>query len=199
MVYSWFQNNNLVLNLSKSHLIKFVTPKSPDYTLSVMYNNFRHKVVDNVKFLGMELNCQLNWKKCAEKLLRKLNIACSMIRKLQALVIEQILRMTCFSYCQSQLEHSIIFWGFFFSYENLIFSPKKVIRVLLRLGPRDSCREGFKRLGILMVPSLYTYSMLMFVVKNRKIYLTYNSIHHIITRQSGMLHVSSVRLSSVKR
>jgi hypothetical protein len=29
MVYSWLQNNNLVLNLSKSHLIKFLTPKSP--------------------------------------------------------------------------------------------------------------------------------------------------------------------------
>jgi hypothetical protein len=70
-----------------------------------------------------------------------------------------------------------------------------VIRVLLSLGPRDSCREGFKRLGILMVPSLYIYSMLMFVVKNRKFYLTNNNIRHINT----MLHVSSVRLSSVKR
>jgi hypothetical protein len=57
IVYSWFRNNNLVLNLSKSHLIKFVTPKSTEYTLSVIYNNFRLKVVDNVKFLGMELDC----------------------------------------------------------------------------------------------------------------------------------------------
>jgi hypothetical protein len=41
--------------------------------------------------------------------------------------------------------------------------------------------------------------MLMFVVKNRKFYLINNNIHHINTRQSGMLHVSSVRLSPVKR
>jgi hypothetical protein len=51
-----------------------VTPKSPEYTSSVIYNNFRLKVVDNVKFLGMELDCQLNWKQYAEKLLKKLNI-----------------------------------------------------------------------------------------------------------------------------
>jgi predicted DNA-binding ArsR family transcriptional regulator len=53
IVSSWFRNNSLVLNLSKTHLIKFVTPKSPEYTLSVIYNNFRLKVVDNVKFLGI--------------------------------------------------------------------------------------------------------------------------------------------------
>jgi hypothetical protein len=91
MVYSWFRNNNLLLNPSKSHLIKFVTPKSPEYTLLVIHNNFRLKVVNNVKFLGMELDCQINWKQYAEKLLNKLNIACFMIRKLQAHVSEQIL------------------------------------------------------------------------------------------------------------
>jgi hypothetical protein len=57
----------------------------------------------------MELDCQLNWKQYAEKLLKKLNIACFIIRKLQVLVSEQILRMLYFSYCQSQLEYGTIF------------------------------------------------------------------------------------------
>jgi hypothetical protein len=121
-----------------------------------------------------------------------------MIRKLQALVSEQILSVIYFSYCQSQLEYGIIFCGSLVM-KTLFLALKRVIRVLLRLGPRDSCREGFKRSGILMVPSIYIYSMLMFVVKNDKFYLTNNNIRHINTRQSGMLHVSSVRLSSVKK
>jgi hypothetical protein len=49
-VSSWFRNNNLVLNLSKTHLIKFVTPMSPEFTLSVTYNNLRLKAADNVNF-----------------------------------------------------------------------------------------------------------------------------------------------------
>jgi hypothetical protein len=163
-----------------------VTPKSPEYTLLVIYNNCRLKVVDNVKFLGMDLDCQLNWKQNAEKLLKKMNIACFMIRKLQALVSEQI------------LFYSIIFWGSSSVMKSIFLAQKRVIRVLLRMGPRDSCREGFKRLGILTVPSLDIYSMLMFVVRNRKLCLTNNKIHHINTK-SGMLHVSSVRLSSAKR
>jgi hypothetical protein len=107
--------------------------------------------------------------------------------------------MIYFSYCQSQLEYGIIFWGSSLIMKTLFLSQERVIRSLQSLGPTDSCREGFKWLGILTVPSLHIYSMLMFVVKNSKFYLTNSNIHHINTRQSGMLHVSSVRLSSVKR
>jgi protein associated with RNAse G/E len=49
-VSSWFRNNNLVLSLGKTHLIKFVTPKFQEYTLLVTYNNLRLKADDNVKF-----------------------------------------------------------------------------------------------------------------------------------------------------
>jgi hypothetical protein len=70
----WFRNNKLVHNLSKTHLIKFVAPKSPEFTLLVTYNNFRLTAVDCVNFLGMYLDCQLNWKQHAEILLKKLNM-----------------------------------------------------------------------------------------------------------------------------
>jgi hypothetical protein len=76
---------------------------------------------------------------------------------------------------------------------------KKAVGVMLRLGPRSSCREGFKKMGILTVPCLYIYAMMMFVVKNRNIYQTNNFIHNINTRQQEKLHVSSVRLSSIQR
>jgi hypothetical protein len=54
-------------------------------------------------------------------------------------------------------------------------------------------------MGILTVPRLYIYSILMFVVRNRNFYHTNNNIHQINTRQFGMLHMPSVRLSSIKR
>jgi hypothetical protein len=61
-ICSWFHNNHLVLNLGKTHLVKFTTPKSLEYTLSVTYNNLGLRADDNVKFLGMYLDCRLNWK-----------------------------------------------------------------------------------------------------------------------------------------
>jgi hypothetical protein len=85
--------------------------------------------------------------------------------------------------------------------KSLFVAQKRAIRVMLNLSPRSSCREGFKRLGILTVPSfyIYIYSILMFVVRNHNIYQTNNNIHHIHTRQFKKLHVSSVRLSSIQR
>jgi hypothetical protein len=102
-ISSWFHNNHLVLNLGKTHLIKFTTPKALEYTLSVTYNNLSLRADDNVKFLGMYLDCHLNWKQHSENLVKKLNTACFMLRKLQFVVSEQVLRMVYFSHYQSQL------------------------------------------------------------------------------------------------
>jgi hypothetical protein len=68
--------------------------------------------------------------------------------------------------------------------KNVFVAQKRVIRLMLRLGSGDSCREGFKRMGILTVPSLYIYSVLLFVVRNPNFYQTNNNIHHINTRHA---------------
>jgi hypothetical protein len=71
-----------------------------------------------------------------------------------------------------------------------IFAAKKrAVGVMLQLSPRGSCKEGFKRLGILTV--------MMFIVRNN-IYQMNKTIHHIYTRQFGNLHVSSVRLPLIQ-
>jgi hypothetical protein len=70
-VSSWLRNNNLVLNLSKTHLIKFITLRSPEYSLTVMYNGRRLGAVNRVTFLGLNLDCQLSWQQHTEKLLKK--------------------------------------------------------------------------------------------------------------------------------
>jgi hypothetical protein len=134
-----------------------MTLGSPEYALSVMHNGLRLGAVDSVNFLGLYLDCQLNWQQHTEKLLKKLNMACFMLRKLQSLVNEQALWMVYFSYCLSLIGYGIIFWGSSPLIKSLFVVQKRVIRVMLRLSPRDSCREGFKRLGILTVPSLYIY------------------------------------------
>jgi hypothetical protein len=122
-----------------------------------------------------------------------------MLRKLQFVVSEQILRMVYFSHYQSQLEYGIIFWGSSSSMKSIFVTQQRAIRIMLRLGPRSSCKEGVKGMGILTVPCLYIYAMMMFIVRNHYIYRTNNFIHNINTRQQEKLHVSSVRLSLIQR
>jgi hypothetical protein len=68
-----------------------------------------------------------------------------------------------------------------------------------RLGPRSSCREGFKKLDILTVPCLYIYALMLFVVKNPNTYQTNSSVHGRNIRQQNKLHAPSVRFSSIQR
>jgi hypothetical protein len=70
--------------------------------------------------------------------------------------------------------------------------PDTVNRILLRLGPRSSFREGFKQLVILTVPFLYIYTLMLFAVKNPHIYQTYTPVHGMNTRQQNKLHVPSL-------
>jgi hypothetical protein len=106
--------------------------------------------------------------------------------------------MVYFSHYQSQLEYGIIFWDSSSSMKSIFAAQKRAIRIMLRLGPRSSCKEGFKGMGILIVPCLYIYAMMMFIVRNHYIYQT-NIIHNVNTRQQEKLHVSSVRLSLIQR
>jgi hypothetical protein len=110
-------------------------------------------------------------------------------------VNEQVLRMAYFAHFQSQLGYGIIFWGSSSTKRSVFGVQKRAIRIMLRLGPRSSCREVFKKLGILTVPCLYMYAMMLFVVKYPNMYQTNNLIHNLKTRQEDKLHVSSVRLS----
>jgi hypothetical protein len=122
-----------------------------------------------------------------------------MFRKLLLIVNEQVLRMVYFAHFQSQLGYGIIFLGSSSTMRSVFVVQKRAFRIMLRLGPRSSCREGFKKLGILTVPCLYMYALMLFVVKNPNIYQTNNSIHNLKTRQQAKLHVSSVRLSSIQK
>ncbi len=81
-ISKWFQNNQLVQNLNKMHIVKFASSKLLLYTLNIAYNNQALIITENIKFLGMRLDCSLTWKPRIDNLIRKLISICFMLRKL---------------------------------------------------------------------------------------------------------------------
>jgi hypothetical protein len=53
---------------------------------------------------------------------------------------------------------------------------------------RDSCRQLFKTIQILPLPSQYILTLLLFVVKNRSQHRTNSEVHDLNTRQHYNLH-----------
>jgi hypothetical protein len=64
---------------------------------------------------------------------------------------------------------------------------------------RDSCRQLFKKLGILPLYSQHIFSLLLFVVRNRDLYITNQEIHGINTRYNTDLHFTTAKLTVFQR
>jgi len=71
-----------------------------------------------------------------------------------------MLRMVYFAHFNSQISYNIIFWGSFSSMRNVFIIQKREIRIMLRMGPTSSCRDGFKKLDILKSSLLYIYALM---------------------------------------
>jgi hypothetical protein len=66
-------------------------------------------------------------------------------------------------------------------------------------GNRVSCRNLFKKLEILMLMLQYILSLLMFVVQNKKYFLTNYESHNIDTRQRNNLYLPQANLTIYQR
>jgi hypothetical protein len=73
------------------------------------------------------------------------------------------------------------------------------LQTVLGISSRISGRKWFKKLEILPIPSLYIYSVLLFVVDNLHYFRTNSSVHKINTRYKNHLHIPSLRLSTIQR
>ena len=69
-ISKWCQHHQFVLNLSKTHIVKFASSKLLTYPLNVVYNNRDLTVAENMKFLGMHLDSNLTWKSHIDNLIK---------------------------------------------------------------------------------------------------------------------------------
>jgi hypothetical protein len=65
---------------------------------------------------------------------------------------------------------------------------KRIIRIMVWIRNRDSCREYFKRLKILPLQSQYLLSLLLFVADNGDYYRLNSEIHCFNTKNKLNLH-----------
>jgi hypothetical protein len=153
----------------------------------------------SIKFLGLLLDNKLTWKAYSRELAIKLNKACNAIRAIKSLVSLKALISIYFSYYHSLLMYGIIFWGNSPVSNDIFKIQKRAIRIIANKFWLESCKHLFKRLKILTLPSQYIFSVLVFVVQNRDLFMSNIDIHSLNTRNSFDLHLPSTYLTTVQR
>jgi len=65
----------------------------------------------------------------------------------------------------------------------------------MNLSKYTSCRQPFKELNILPVPSQYIISVLLFLIKNKDQFMTNLQMHKITTQQTFDLYIPAANLT----
>ena len=155
--------------------------------------------VNCTKFLGLTIDSTLSWNEHIVDLTSKLSKACYAIRIIKPSMTLNVLRTVYFSYFHPIMSHGIIFWGNSHLSSNNFKIQKRIIRIITNKSKGDSCRHLYKQLQILTLPSQYIFSLLVFVAKNRDLFLSNSEIHDINTRNNYNLHLPTTNLTSVQK
>lgn len=188
---AWFVANKLLVNKDKCQNIVFSLSK----TLKIDLPNME----EEVKFLGFNLDAQLNWKNHIDAVTKKINIFNFMLRKIISSVSLNTALTTYFAYAQSVLQYGIILWGNSTDWERVFRAQKTSLRILSKKSKRYSCRQLFIDLQILTFPSLYIYHTLLYAKQNFHEYKKNNSYHSYATRINQQIRLPTCRLNLKKK
>jgi len=154
----WFHNNLLFFNFEKTYFLQFLTTNINVTKLHLTYDNIQISNIEHSKFLGLMINNRLTWQNHIDLMIPKLNSATYVIRSLKPLLNIETLKTSYFSFAHSILSYGITFWGIS-NYSKIIFKiPKRMIRIIMNVDSRTSCRNLLKQLNILPLKSQYIFS-----------------------------------------
>ena len=96
--------------------------------------------------------------------------------------------MVYFAFFHSVMSYGLNFWGNLTNSKCVFKLHKRAIRIIIGTRNNDSCREFFKLLKMLPLCAQYIYSLLIFVVNNRNLFLDNVELYTTKTRNSNNLH-----------
>ena len=91
-------------------------------------------------------------------------------------------------YVQSLMSYGIIFWDNSHLNDSIFKVQNRIIRIITNAGKRDSCCQLYNQIQILPHPYLYIFSLLVFVNKNKSLFLSNSETHDRNTYYNHNLH-----------
>lgn len=185
----WFVMNRLKLNKEKTNSILFESTHSSFESPSIVkLDNTDIKVVASYKFLGMIIDRTLTWRDHVEHLCKRLNSVTYSMRILTSYVDFDTLKIVYYANFESLIRYGIAIYGACSDITNVFIAQKKVLRIMLKVKSRRSCRGEFKRNGLLTVAAIYIRECLVYVFKNKSHFEKYKSSHSYNTRTTDFMY-----------
>ena len=106
----WLQTNKLFLNYAKTNYLIFKNGKK-NFSLNISINNHTLQETHKTKYLGIQIDNNLNWNAHIENLQKVLSRGCYALYKLKQYANESVLKSVYYSLVYSKLQYCITSWG----------------------------------------------------------------------------------------
>ena len=169
-VYDWLAVNKLSLNARKTKFMIFHTKGTRlNFIPNIYINGIEIERVADFNFLGLTINENLSWKPHVNKISNKISKYSGILCRLKHFLPTHILRTIYCSIIQSNLNYSLLAWGF--DCNRLIKLQKKILRIISSSNYNAHTEPLFKNLKLLKLTDLMKINTLKFYykLKNQKI------------------------------
>lgn len=165
-VKDWLQDHNLEINNNKTKLIQFKPRQKQQLNLNPVKSSLNIEEVNSFKLLGITLDTHLHWKDHIDNVKSKLSQFIYAIKILKSNTKLECALTAYYAYAYAWFRYGIIMWGHSTDASDLFIIQKKMLRIILNLKQRVSCRPFFTNLNLLTLPSIYILETAMFVKKH---------------------------------
>ena len=166
-VSQWLYANKLSLNIEKTSFVVFHSPQRRiAHKLNLSISNTSVKSDNQVKYLGLIFDSNLNWKPYLHELSKKVSRGIGVLSKVRYYVNRNILHQLYCSIIYIFLTYSLSIWGntYLSILKPLIILQKRAIRTITFSKPDEQSEPLFKELEILKLTDLVILHNALFYV-----------------------------------
>lgn len=191
--YQYCHENDLVVNAEKTKQLAFgrrqeEVPELPEVSME-----------SQTKFLGLTFDSTLSWNDHVDTLSKKLS-SCLYVLKRVNFVSDYATTKTAYhALFESHLRYGLAVWGGTSAgnLNRILLLQKRAIRIMVGLGPRESCRNAFKTTHVLTVIGLYIKEVIMHVTIEQL--QRGHDLHTYNTRHASNFHLPLHHTTSYER
>jgi hypothetical protein len=161
-INTWFKNNLLNLNFNKTYYLEFRSMTHYKINMQIHHNHNYISSATQTKFLGLTIDDTLSWKPQIDQVIKRMSSASYALRFIKYSLPIETLKIIYFAHSHIITSYGIIFWDNSLSAKKVFLLQKKIIRIITNTRPRDSCREIFKNMQIMMLYSQYILNNIIY-------------------------------------
>lgn len=185
-VHFWLQSNKLLLNIEKTKYVMFTTNRSSiEAAPQLNFGGGSIAFTQSYSILGVIVDDKLDFRKHAQSVADRLSRSSYGIR----IIARNTSRPTTFAayygLIYPVIRYCIIVWGGSAETERVFILQKRILRIMLGLDYRHSCRGLFRQHSLLTVCGTYIFECLMFVRRHGEGFVGCRAVHGYPTRRAA--------------